>query len=97
MLNLQSDVLDKKTDKGLSPSMVPRVLYFEQLNSHLHDATYLELTNVEITDIVQKLHVDFQERVRKFRNIQGFLSTLYNLDKYHQGAIESPHLCPITY
>ena len=97
MINSQSDVLDRNTDKGLGPAVVSRVIYFEQLNSHLRDATYLELNNFEITDIVQKLHVDFQEWVRKFRNIQGFKSTLYNLDKYHQGAVESPHLCPITY
>ena len=95
MLNSQSDVLVKKTDKGLGPAMVSRVIYNEQLNLHLRDATYLELTDVEITDIIRKMNVDFQECVRRFRNIEGFKSTLCNLDKYHQGAIDSPHLCPI--
>lgn len=95
ILNSQSDILVKKTDKGLGPAIVSRIIYLEQLTLHLRDATYLELTNVEITDIIQKMHTDFQDCVRKFRNIQGFKSTLYNLDKYHRGAIESPHLCPV--
>jgi hypothetical protein len=38
MLNSQSDVLVKKTDKGLGPAMVSRGIYFEQLNLHLRDA-----------------------------------------------------------
>ena len=67
----------------------------EQLILHLRSATYLELTNVTIAEILQKTYVDFQDCVRKFRNIPGFQSTLYNMDKYHRGAIESPHLCPI--
>ena len=95
LLKSQSDVLVKKTDKGLGPAIVSRSIYLQQLTLHLRDATYLELTNVSITDIIQKSHVDFQECVRRFRNIPGFKSTLYTMDKYHQGAIDSPHLCPI--
>jgi hypothetical protein len=95
LLNSQSDILVKKTDKGLGPAIVSRSIYLQQLALHLRNATYLELTNVSITDIIQKSYVDFQECVRRFRNIPGFKSTLYTMDKYHQGAIDSPHLCPI--
>ena len=85
----------KKTDKGLGPAIVSRTIYLQQLNLHLRDATYLELIDVSTSDIMQRMYVDFQDCVRRFRNIPGFKSTLYLLDKYHQGAIESPHLCPI--
>ena len=95
LINSQSDVMVKKTDKGLGPAIVSRTIYLQQLNLHLRDATYLELIDVSTSDIMQRMYVDFQDCVRRFRNIPGFKSTLYLLDKYHQGAIESPHLCPI--
>jgi hypothetical protein len=43
----------------------------------------------------RKRHINFDECVSRFRNIEGFKSTPYNLDKYHQGAIKLQHLCPI--
>jgi hypothetical protein len=60
MLNSQSDVFVKKADIGLGPAMASRVIFFEHLNLHLRDATYPDLTNVEITDIVKKSTLIFR-------------------------------------
>ena len=85
----------KKCDKGLGPALVSRSIYNSQLELHLRDMTYVELTNTTIKDVVLLMHGAFQDCVRKFRNESGLKSALYNMDKYHKAALEAPQLCPI--
>ena len=61
-------ILVKICDKGLGPALVSRSSYNSQLELHLRDITYVELTNTTIKDVagVLLMHGAFQDCVRKF-------------------------------
>jgi len=41
------------------------------------------------------MHSEYNDCVRKFRDVPGLKSALYNMDKYQKAALEAPQMCPI--